>query len=134
MLNSPESFESELAGVAGIKIHRNLEDVEKIGFAIVFVLSQEEIDAYAGAIAQKAPGDSVIWFAYPKGTSKKYKCSINRESGWEALGRAGFEPVRQVAIDEDWSAVRFRRAEFIKKMTRSESFAMSEEGKSRTKI
>ena len=39
----------------------------------------------------------------------------------------GFEPVRQVAIDEDWSALRFRRAEHIKTMTRS--FAMTTTGK-----
>ncbi len=26
----------------------------------------------------------------------------------------GFDTVRQVAIDEDWSALRFRRVEFIK--------------------
>jgi hypothetical protein len=32
-----------------------------------------------------------------------------------------------VAIDEDWSALRFRRAENIKVMTRS--FAMSETGR-----
>ena len=27
---------------------------------------------------------------------------------------AGFDTVRQVAIDEDWSALRFRRLEYIK--------------------
>jgi hypothetical protein len=27
---------------------------------------------------------------------------------------AGFDTVRQVAIDEDWSALRFRRVEYIK--------------------
>ena len=26
-----------------------------------------------------------------------------------------FEPVHQVAVDEDWSALRFRRVEFIKR-------------------
>mgnify|MGYP005835701873 CR=1 FL=1 len=39
------------------------------------------------------------------------------------------EPVRQVAIDEDWSALRFRRVEYIKTMTRS--FAMTLEGKAK---
>ncbi|MDZ7812318.1 MAG: hypothetical protein U5L74_04040 [Ideonella sp.] len=34
------------------------------------------------------------------------------------LGAAGFEPVRQVVVDEDWSALRFRRAEFIKTLAR----------------
>jgi hypothetical protein len=56
--------------------------------------------------------------AYPKGSSKKYKASINRDSGWESLGQHGFEGVRQVALDENWSALRFRKVEFIKVMTR----------------
>jgi hypothetical protein len=49
-----------------------------------------------------------------KGTSKKYSCDFNRDDGWEVLRQAGFDSVRQVAIDDDWSALRFRRFEFIK--------------------
>ena len=56
----------------------------------------------------------MVWFAYPKGTSKKYKCDFNRDRGWDALKAAGFETVRAVAIDEDWTGLRFRRAEYIK--------------------
>src|SRR6476620_9127058 len=52
--------------------------------------------------------------SYPKGTSKKYSCDFNRDDGWEVLRQAGFDGVRQVAIDDDWSALRFRRFEFIK--------------------
>lgn len=63
-------------------------------------------------------GDGVLWFAYPKGTSKRYKCDFNRDNGWEILGQYGFEPVRMIAIDEYWSALRFRRAEYIKTMKR----------------
>ena len=80
---------------------------------------------------QKARGDAVLWFAYPKGSSKKYKCEFNRDTGWHVLGAAGFEPVRQVAIDQDWSALRFRRAGFIKDMKRRSCMALSDEGKSR---
>jgi hypothetical protein len=76
---------------------------------------------------KQSEGDVVIWFAYPKGTSKKYKCEFNRDTGWEIFGKLGFEPVRAVAIDEDWSALRFRRVSFIKTMIRS--FALTEEGK-----
>jgi hypothetical protein len=44
------------------------------------------------------------------------------------LGDAGFEPVRQVAIDEDWSALRFRRVEYIKSMTRDPRRKISGKG------
>ena len=47
-------------------------------------------------------------------------------------GAAGFEPVRMVAIDEDWSALRFRRAEFIKTMTRPMEYRYSAEAKNFT--
>jgi hypothetical protein len=32
-----------------------------------------------------------------------------------ALRESGFDSVRQIAIDEDWSALRFRRNEFIER-------------------
>jgi hypothetical protein len=37
-----------------------------------------------------------------------------------------------VAIDEDWSALRFRRAEHIGSMIRRQSMALSQAGKSKT--
>jgi hypothetical protein len=52
-------------------------------------------------------------FAYPKGTSKTLKSEVNRDSGWDVLRSAGFDTVRLVAIDADWSALRFRRKENI---------------------
>jgi hypothetical protein len=84
------------------------------------------VDALASAIARKAEGDAIVWFAYPKGTSKKYKSRIDRDHGWSVLGHEGFEPVRMVAIDEDWSAIRFRRANFIKNMTRPKNYRLTE--------
>jgi hypothetical protein len=40
--------------------------------------------------------------------------------------------VRQIAIDEDFSALRFRKVEFIKKITRSKDMALTETAKNRT--
>jgi hypothetical protein len=132
ILNAPQSFEPELVALEGITIRRRLEDIEAIDFSLAFVIKQQELDEISSSVAAKARRDAVIWFAYPKGSSKKYKCEFNRDTGWHSLGAAGFEPVRQVAIDEDWSALRFRRVEFIKDMKRRSTMALSREGKSRT--
>jgi len=129
VLQAPESFEIELASLENVSVLVTLDEGQQVSFMLAFVTKLVEIERMAGALAKKAPGDAVVWFAYPKGTSKKYRCEFNRDTGWEALGRAGFEPVRQVAIDEDWSALRFRRAEYIKTLTRDASWAMSKEGK-----
>jgi hypothetical protein len=115
VLNAPASFEPELAALAGVQVLRSLPQGQLVSFALAFVTRQQEVDTLAAAIAAQAPGDAVVWFAYPKGSSKKYRCEFNRDTGWAALNQAGFQPVRQVAIDEDWSALRFRRVEYSKR-------------------
>lgn len=129
VVDAPVSFEPELQRLAGVKVQTTMPKIGGVDFALVFATEQDEVDRAAAALARLTEGDAIVWFAYPKGSSKRYKCSFNRDTGWKALGKAGFEPVRQVAIDEDWSALRFRRAEFIKSMTRSPDWAMSKEGK-----
>jgi len=113
-MNAPESFQPELARLPVLTIHHHIESVPEIGFMLAFVMRKSEVDALAGAVAKRAAGDATVWFAYPKGSSKKYTCDFNRDTGWGALKEAGFDTVRAVAIDEDWSALRFRRVEFIK--------------------
>lgn len=118
VLNAPESFEPELAALEKVQIHRRLEGAQAVDFALAFVTRQAQVDELAGDLLPLCQGDAVIWFAYPKGSSKKYSCDFNRDTGWKQIEAAGFLPVRQVAIDEDWSALRFRSREYIKSLTR----------------
>lgn len=127
-INSPASFEKDLKEMmAYAAIQNELKAKDKAEFIISFCTKLKEVETTAALSQKTLEDDGMLWMVYPKGTSKKYKCEFNRDTGWESLGKAGFEPVRMVAIDEDWSALRFRRVEFIKTMTRS--FAMTEEGK-----
>ena len=114
VLNAPSSFEAELAYVEGVEIRRRLTGIKTLTFALAFVTKQKEVDTLAEGITAKAEGDAILWFAYPKGTSKNYTCDFNRDTGWALLSKNGFRGVRQVAIDDDWSALRFRRTEFVK--------------------
>ncbi|HEY4363622.1 MAG TPA: hypothetical protein VGN17_21835 [Bryobacteraceae bacterium] len=129
ILNAPASFEPELAALKTTQILRDLKKAKAVTFSLAFVTTQKEVDALAPALAAKAEGDAVVWFAYPKGSSKKYKSQINRDNGWNVLGKHSFEPVRMVAIDEDWSAVRFRNTAFIKTMNRPKEALLSERAK-----
>jgi len=115
LLQEPTSLAVELEALEGVRIHRNLKGIKAIDFCLSFVLTIDEINAVASAVLPLAGEDAILWFAYPKGTSKKYRCDFNRDKGWDALREAGFDTVRQVAIDEDWSALRFRRVEQIGK-------------------
>ena len=131
VLNAPKSFEVELARLKGVDVRRSLQGVKEIQFSLAFATTQAEVDAAVKGVAERAKGDALVWFAYPKGTSKRYTSTINRDTGWDGLGKSGFEAVRMIAIDEDWSAVRFRRAEFIKSMKRDAEWAMSAAGKAK---
>jgi len=102
VVNAPPSFESQLKALDGVTVKRRPADVKSVDFSLAFVTRQKEVDDLAKVVAKKAKVD------------------------------AGFEPVRMVAIDDDWTAMRVRRVEFIKNLTRPESFALSTEGKKRT--
>lgn len=132
VINAPASFEPELAALQGVATRREIHPTQKIDFALAFVTRQDELNALVADLTRHMPGDATLWFAYPKATSRRYKCEFNRDTGWAALGEAGFEGVRQVAIDEDWSALRFRRVEFIKSLKRDPSRSMTRRGKERT--
>jgi hypothetical protein len=128
IVNAPTSFKTDMESMREIAIVKNsLTSAREVEFFLGFVTKQKEVDDLTKIIARLLKGDGIVWFAYPKGTSKKYTCEFSRDTGWSELGKHGFEPVRMVAIDVDWSALRFRRAENIKKMTRS--FAMTDVGK-----
>lgn len=92
---------------------------EKPDFMLAFVHTEQEVEKYFSQMHELAPEDEAIWLAYPKGTSRKYKSQINREKGSKFLSQFEYEGVRQIAIDEDWSALRFRKIRFIKTMTRN---------------
>ncbi len=113
VLNAPPSFAAELEALRGVRVHQRISGFKELSFVLAFVMTKIEIDKATAMVASKASDDALLWFAYPKGTSKKYKCDFNRDNGWDILRQSGFDTVRQVAIDEDWSALRFRRLKYI---------------------
>jgi hypothetical protein len=118
VFNIPASFEPELARLDGVKILRDPKKFATVQFALAFATQQNELDRLSRLLAASFAGDQLLWFAYPKGTSKRYTCEFNRDTGWQIIRDAGFDSVRQVAIDEDWSALRFRRVEYIRSAVR----------------
>lgn len=74
----------------------------------------------APALARALPHyqrGNALWFAYPK-KSSTIRSDISRDEGWQSLADAGLIPVTQIALDQDWSALRFRFRDEVKKITR----------------
>ncbi|CAG0929523.1 hypothetical protein TFLX_01335 [Thermoflexales bacterium] len=77
---------------------------------LLFVNSLAEttrLTPHAGKLVK--PG-GMLWIAYAKGSSK-VKTDVNRDKLWEAVAPIGWQPIRQIALDEVWSALRFKPVE-----------------------
>ena len=134
VLNYPPEFLSILDDISNYtSVMKEPESLSKdFAFVLIFVKSSEEIKSFARLIKDKLHPSSIIWFAYPKKSSKRYKTNISRDMGWDVLGDLSLEGVRQIAIDEDWSALRFRHISQIRNFKRDKKMALSDEGKKRT--
>ncbi|WP_330895792.1 hypothetical protein [Sphingobium sp.] len=84
---------------------------------ILFVHSPEEVEASIDTLLARHRPDDRLWFAYPKKTGR-IPGTLSRDHGWEALATRDFLPVTQIAIDKDWSALRFRPRSEIARLTR----------------
>jgi hypothetical protein len=130
IINAPKSYDDIKAAFEG-EVHQQAV-LDIYDFVQVFGTSNEELQSNAKNAVTYVKDDGLLWLCYPKKSSKIYKGSdCSRDSVTGMLSKEGYEPVRQIAIDEDWSALRFRKPEKIKKMVRD--FAVTNEGIKRTK-
>lgn len=109
VLAAPDAFEKELRAMAAeTGIHRSPKAGTRYGFALAFAPMKADLVKAAKSLLRALDSDAVLWFAYPKQTSKHYTSDLNRDICWEVLKPFELQPVRQIAIDGDWSALRFK--------------------------
>lgn len=91
----------------------DLDDVKVTSSAsaegvLVFVQTLAALRATAAPAIEAARADRLAWLAYPK--AGQLGTDLNRDTLWRHLQHSGIHGVRQVSIDETWSAMRFRPA------------------------
>ncbi len=72
--------------------------------ALVFADSAASLQEILTAHEDQLAAPAVLWVAYPKGS----RADVNRDTLWPILREYGLRPIGQVALDEVWSALRFR--------------------------
>ena len=77
VLSAPESFESEIERLQSVEVKRRLGRSKNIDLFLAFVKNQSEIRQLASKVG-KFEGDAVVWFAYPKKSSKNFSCDFSR--------------------------------------------------------
>lgn len=76
---------------------------------LVFVRRATDLETEeVGHVLDAARQDRLAWVAYPKG--RQLGTDLDRDSLAALLTGRGVRPVRQIAIDDTWSALRFRPA------------------------
>ena len=115
VLNAPEEFRDRLGGLLpDVQIDTEVNARYLYDFMIAFTPASSDVERMGPACIHNLSDDGKLWMAYPKGKSRKGVTDVNRDRGWNSVEETGFRRVSQVAVDDDWSAVRFRNAKYVK--------------------
>ncbi|MBK7885586.1 MAG: hypothetical protein IPJ81_18660 [Chitinophagaceae bacterium] len=108
----PSSVEKQFSKFFFAKNVTPLLKIKKIDFALVFAVNQKQLADILKDVVPVLQSDAKLWIAYPKVTSKIVS-DLSRDNNWEFISNYGLEFVRQVALDNVWTAVRFKKPEII---------------------
>lgn len=100
--------------IQDMQIDNEIDPRYPYDFMIIFVRNGTEVKEITPGVLHNLVVDGILWFSYPKKSSKKYSTDIDRDHGWKPLNDLEFFGIRLVAIDDDWSAMRFRNIKYIK--------------------
>ncbi len=112
VLNAPDGYLQQLGPLPeGAELSTN--GAGPFDFVQMFAYSKADVDSMADAAINALKPGGLLWFAYPK-KSSKIKTDITRDIGWDTVLKTGFETVSAIAIDDTWSALRFKLHQDIK--------------------
>jgi hypothetical protein len=115
LINAEESFLKAVSKeLKGVITDNEIDQRCPYEFMMIFVRSVSEVSNFAPMALHNLTADGILWFCYPKKSSELYASGPERDHGWNALNDLGFHGIRMVAIDENWSALRFRNIKYIK--------------------
>jgi hypothetical protein len=106
----PSSIEKQFSKLSFAKNLTPLLKTRKIDFALVFAVSENQLNSILTDIMPAIKEETKLWVAHPKTTSK-IATDLNRESSWHKLTTIGYEGVQHVSLDHVWNAVNFKKAE-----------------------
>ena len=99
--NAPEGFLLDLPEAAHL-----VDTVDSADAVIVFVKNSSELEIHGKPFIDAARRDAIAYVAYPK--AGQLGTDLNRDILWHHVTKVGLRGVRQVSLDDVWSAMRFR--------------------------
>jgi hypothetical protein len=104
----PSSIEKQFIKLSFSKNLTPLLKSRKIDFALVFAVSHRQLHDILIEVIPSLRPNAKLWVAYPKLTSK-IASDLSREASWACIDQFGFEGGRAIALDNVWSATRFKK-------------------------
>jgi hypothetical protein len=83
-------------------------DLANAAVVLLFASDRTSLDAKLPGTLKKMPSAAIFWVAYPK-LSSKLAADLSRDVIHALAPKHGLDAVSQVAIDDDWSALRLKR-------------------------
>jgi Bacteriocin-protection, YdeI or OmpD-Associated len=114
----PSGIEKQFVKLAFAKNLTPLLKSRKIDFALVFAVNEQQLAGIAREVLPALQPDGTFWVAYPK-IGSKIATTLNRNCSWVCITCYGYEPVRQVALDHVWTAIRFRKVDAVAALVRA---------------
>jgi len=106
----PSSIEKQFSKVSFAKNLTPLLKSRKIDFALIFAVSESQLNTILVDIMPALKEETKLWVAHPKVTSK-ISTDLNRDSSWNKLSELGYETIELVSLDHVWQAFNFRKNE-----------------------
>jgi hypothetical protein len=110
LMNPPNGFD---LGILPEGVILNTGETEQDA-VMLFVKSHAELAEHFAQARDAVKYDSLLWIAFPKQSSKT-KADINRDTLYKAVQEWNYDAVFNIAIDDTWSALRFRPKEKVGK-------------------
>lgn len=109
----PSTVEKQFIKISFAKNVTPLLKARKIDFALVFAISHKQLKDILRDVVPALHEDAKLWVAYPK-VSSKIVSDLTRDCNWECISQFGFEGIRLIAVDNIWSAMRFKKTSQIR--------------------
>ena len=106
----PSSIEKQFVKLSFAKNLTPLLKTRKIDFALIFTVSENQLNSILNDITPALKDESRLWVAHPKVTSK-ISTDLNRDSSWSKLSELGYETTELVSLDHVWQAFSFKKCE-----------------------
>jgi hypothetical protein len=120
----PSSIEKQFSKLSFAKNLTPLLRSRKIDFALVFAVSENQLNGILDDIMPALKEESKLWVAYPKVTSK-ITTDLNREGSWNKLAEAEYASTDPVSLDHVWHAVYFRKGIFMDELEIAEEVVIT---------